>query len=581
MEINYSDQKVIKGKKSIFLAGPTPRDKDIQSWRPKAIKMLEEMGYDGVVYIPEREYDDRSFDYVKQVWWEREALHNASAIVFWVPRNMKTMPALTTNDEFGTWVTENPDKVVYGRPKDAEKNRYLDWQYETESGKTPHETLEDTLEEAMMIAEERKGLVDEDSYEIGIINRTIKKYPEILTLIGDIEFTPEAYGTKSEKTTYGQTLFKDVNPEQLKEFDRTILSVLLYYYIKHDRYDKFVELQSGDNMLTKEDFEELREFMTDTFNIPEKEELLIYYMVINDLGKSKSVINMLKEKGIESIDHDQLLAYMVENNMLPSLEKFDDIYKKNLMNVLRYGFNVGQLTQGECVAYSLDNVLKLDKFERELMMGEAMLDIGGVLGHSNNRCGSAILNHSTVENLLTADYALYNSNDAVRIYNDFLEEKGFVMNIDNDYGTDVQRAITRICLLMRLWKPSDIDTVKKEIIDNLDYYRPLIDEYNKTGYDGEPGILLYYSPALLNNTKKYFDNNKSENSLQDTLKVCLPFLQNTFIGTRSQIGTPENGVLTVMLRDASIQATEDPTKLGEFGVNILNSGEATLQRRLK
>jgi len=27
MEINYSDQKIIKGKKSIFLAGPTPRGK--------------------------------------------------------------------------------------------------------------------------------------------------------------------------------------------------------------------------------------------------------------------------------------------------------------------------------------------------------------------------------------------------------------------------------------------------------------------------------------------------------------------------------------------------------------------------
>ena len=31
MKINYSDQKIIKGKKSIFLAGPTPRDNNILS----------------------------------------------------------------------------------------------------------------------------------------------------------------------------------------------------------------------------------------------------------------------------------------------------------------------------------------------------------------------------------------------------------------------------------------------------------------------------------------------------------------------------------------------------------------------
>ena len=31
MIINYSDQEVIKDQKSIFLAGPTPRDKNTKS----------------------------------------------------------------------------------------------------------------------------------------------------------------------------------------------------------------------------------------------------------------------------------------------------------------------------------------------------------------------------------------------------------------------------------------------------------------------------------------------------------------------------------------------------------------------
>lgn len=42
--------------KSIFLAGPTPRNKDeVESWRPDALKILEDKGFDGVVFIPEPE----------------------------------------------------------------------------------------------------------------------------------------------------------------------------------------------------------------------------------------------------------------------------------------------------------------------------------------------------------------------------------------------------------------------------------------------------------------------------------------------------------------------------------------------
>jgi len=35
--------------KSIFLAGPSPRDPAQPNWRPEALAALEAMGYDGVV----------------------------------------------------------------------------------------------------------------------------------------------------------------------------------------------------------------------------------------------------------------------------------------------------------------------------------------------------------------------------------------------------------------------------------------------------------------------------------------------------------------------------------------------------
>ena len=149
MIVNYSNEDVLKGEKSIFLAGPTPRSNDVISWRGEAISILEKLDFDGIVYVPERENDDHSFDYINQVWWEREALYNADVIVFWIPRSLPKMPAFTTNVEFGYWLSKNSDKVVYGRPNDSEKNRYLDWLYEVETNKKPFENMESTLKEAV------------------------------------------------------------------------------------------------------------------------------------------------------------------------------------------------------------------------------------------------------------------------------------------------------------------------------------------------------------------------------------------------------------------------------------------------
>lgn len=67
MKINYSDQEVIKNEKSIFLAGPTPRSLDVETWRKEAIKILKDLGFDGVVYVPELEHDNRTFNYDNQL----------------------------------------------------------------------------------------------------------------------------------------------------------------------------------------------------------------------------------------------------------------------------------------------------------------------------------------------------------------------------------------------------------------------------------------------------------------------------------------------------------------------------------
>lgn len=150
MIINYSDQEVIKGKKSIFLAGPTPRGENVVSWRTEACKILEAMGFDGVVYVPEYSTWKPKEDYVDQAMWERVALTNTTVILFWIPRELPDMPAFTTNVEFGYWL--HSGKVIYGRPNDAPKIKYLDWLYKLDYDKIPCEDLTSLLDLSIELA---------------------------------------------------------------------------------------------------------------------------------------------------------------------------------------------------------------------------------------------------------------------------------------------------------------------------------------------------------------------------------------------------------------------------------------------
>ncbi|MEK7118324.1 MAG: nucleoside 2-deoxyribosyltransferase domain-containing protein [Patescibacteria group bacterium] len=109
--------------KSLFLAGPTPRDEKTLSWRSGALRLLESAGYNGVVFIPEAKNGAWRDDYDGQIEWEDKHLNMADCILFWVPRDLVSMPAFTTNVEWGTW--HKSGKCVLGAPPDATKMSYF------------------------------------------------------------------------------------------------------------------------------------------------------------------------------------------------------------------------------------------------------------------------------------------------------------------------------------------------------------------------------------------------------------------------------------------------------------------------
>lgn len=127
MNLVYAQEPSDLSGMSIFLAGPTPRSQDVKSWRTDAVSMLKELGFTGTLFLPEMRDngDNNNYDFELQREWEEKNLNRCDVIVFWIPRDLKTMPAFTTNIEWGFWTAKKPEKLVLGIPESAPMSDYI------------------------------------------------------------------------------------------------------------------------------------------------------------------------------------------------------------------------------------------------------------------------------------------------------------------------------------------------------------------------------------------------------------------------------------------------------------------------
>ncbi|MCU7820557.1 nucleoside 2-deoxyribosyltransferase domain-containing protein [Kitasatospora sp. DSM 101779] len=139
---------------SVFLAGPTPRAAEVASWRPQAVDLIAAR-WTGpkplTVLLPEDRDGFRAVDYDHQFAWETAGRAAATAILFWIPRDLRTLPGFTTNVEFGHDVTTG--RTVLGCPPDCPdpgRNRYL-VHLARHYGAPVRETLPETVAAALAL----------------------------------------------------------------------------------------------------------------------------------------------------------------------------------------------------------------------------------------------------------------------------------------------------------------------------------------------------------------------------------------------------------------------------------------------
>jgi hypothetical protein len=141
------------GSPAIFLAGPTPGPGEVPSWRPGAIELIRAGGAPVTVLSPESRGGLRAANYEDQVDWEAAARAAATVILFWIPRDLRTLPGFTTNVEFGLDVGLGR-QVVLGAPPgcpNPERNRYL-IHVARRHGVPVLDTLAETVAHALKVA---------------------------------------------------------------------------------------------------------------------------------------------------------------------------------------------------------------------------------------------------------------------------------------------------------------------------------------------------------------------------------------------------------------------------------------------
>ena len=135
---------------TIFLAGPTYRTRNKDSWRADAIRLFEILGFNGVLFVPEPAAGKDWSDQDTQIVWEHKHLCQSSWIMFWIPRDMDLLPGMTTNIEWGMYWDSG--KANLGFPHGAPHMSYMHWCAE-EIGVPIRHTLEETVAVAKRGAE--------------------------------------------------------------------------------------------------------------------------------------------------------------------------------------------------------------------------------------------------------------------------------------------------------------------------------------------------------------------------------------------------------------------------------------------
>lgn len=334
------------------------------------------------------------------------------------------------------------------------------------------------------------------SSSVAFVQEMCSKFVEMSWLTGAVNATPE--GSVSSDGNFSVVLFGGAHTE----FDRTAVGMLALRWLLDDDYEAFVACQSGPARLTREGFNEMRAFATRVCGNAEAVRAMYVYMVVNDLGKIKAVVETLRERsGVQDVDHDNLLLALLEENpeVSPSFANLSDEYQSLILEGLRAKWNGSQGIQAEDVAASWSGVADLSPKALDFYLLHLVCDVAGAAGHVKQN-GSGVMNGPCwlgFKLLIQALELFKKGASPVQVRAEYLRLRGDLLGSDTSSPEGL--ALTVIGCQLRAFDRESGKWIKAAFHSLAEAERAILVEC--MGRDGlsNLGYLLYYSPALLAN----------------------------------------------------------------------------------
>lgn len=420
--------------------------------------------------------------------------------------------------------------------------------------------------------------------------KLFERMPELLLLAGAVQATPEGAG--SGKGSISEKIFG----QKHIEFDRTAVGISVLNWILQDDYEHFTECQPEGVRLSRESFDELRDYTCRVLQSNDGTEALlalivlsrtgmvrtdawaamVAFMAVNDLTKIDEVVHGIeKQHGISDVDHDKVLyrALTANPDVSPSFARLLPEFKNMILEGLSAEFNIGQLMQGECPAGSLRKVSTLSSAALDFYLLHAFCDIAGAAGHMNEK-GSLVMTEPTYRSFKLAVESLEKLREGrgiEEVYWDYFRKRA------DQYGLDVsrpaERALTRVACMLRLSNEAEVRTLKgafESLPQNVQGI--LTRELNMNGTQDGQAILPYYAPAMFANLRKAFSS--EPDGLEKGFSLGLVSLARAFQEGRHVLRERRGscGVFTLFLSKIA-ELGKDPATLSETAIEVRAVGD--------
>ncbi len=369
------------------------------------------------------------------------------------------------------------------------------------------------------------------------VKKCTQQYPEILWL-ADAEVRKTEEGLATEQSSYSEQLFG----QKFIEFDRTIMTLRCLQLIldgSESAYQEFTMDQPNGAKLSRTSFESLHAQGVDLIksqyaNMSELEILqaMEASLVLGDIGKSGKAREIFNPYGATAPDHDDFHEETMQildcyPNLCPTFDKLSPLAKNLLVqtaNLAHYG-HVTHLEGGPGMFSKLKQS-GLSSFAIAFDCFVHICDTAGALGHANNK-SSLVYTEETYrakQAVVSTCQILSNSKKTeVDAYNAYLKIRADWLGLNDQDRID--RALTRMGAMLRLFTPEDGMLLKKAILelDSELQIKILKQLDTKEGKDLERTPT--YMPAVLVNLSNNFQLGITrEERISKAVILGLPFL---------------------------------------------------------